>query len=45
MLRYVAVRDFLRSHPEEAARYEALKRGLEARALEWAKPGARHGAR
>ena len=27
-LRHVAVRDFLRAHPEEAARYEALKREL-----------------
>jgi GrpB-like predicted nucleotidyltransferase (UPF0157 family) len=30
-LRHVAVRDFLRSHPEEAARYAALKRELVAR--------------
>jgi GrpB-like predicted nucleotidyltransferase (UPF0157 family) len=65
-LRHVALRDFLRAHPDEAARYEALKRELvrqhpqdrlayiagkdryvrrlEARALEWAKRGARHGA-
>jgi GrpB-like predicted nucleotidyltransferase (UPF0157 family) len=65
-LRHVAVRDFLRVHPEEAARYEALKRklvrqhprdrlayiagkdgyvrGLEARALEWAKAQAARGA-
>ena len=65
-LRHVAVRDFLRAHPEEAARYEALKRelvrqhprdrlayiagkdryvgGLEATALEWARPQAGHGA-
>lgn len=30
-LRHVAVRDFLRSHPEEAARYAALKREVVAR--------------
>jgi GrpB-like predicted nucleotidyltransferase (UPF0157 family) len=30
-LRHVAVRDFLRSHPDEAARYAALKREVVAR--------------
>ena len=30
-LRHPAVRDFLRTHPDEAAGYEALKRGLAAR--------------
>jgi GrpB-like predicted nucleotidyltransferase (UPF0157 family) len=30
-LRHVAVRDFLRTHADEAARYEALKRALVAR--------------
>jgi GrpB-like predicted nucleotidyltransferase (UPF0157 family) len=30
-LRHVALRDFLRTHPDEAARYEALKRALAAR--------------
>ena len=29
--RHVAVRDFLRVHPDEAARYEALKRDVAAR--------------
>ena len=65
-LRHVAVRDFLRAHPEEAASYEALKRelvrqqpqdrlayiagkeryvrGLEARALERARPQGGLGA-
>jgi GrpB-like predicted nucleotidyltransferase (UPF0157 family) len=66
-LRHVAVRNFLRTHPEEAASYATLKRelarrhpqdrlayiagkdryvrDLEARALEWARPQAGHGAR
>jgi len=30
-LRHVAVRDFLRAHPDETARYEAVKRDLAAR--------------
>ncbi|WP_445149403.1 GrpB family protein [Baekduia sp. Peel2402] len=30
-LRHLAVRDFLRSHPDEAARYAALKRDVAAR--------------
>ncbi len=30
--RHLAVRDYLRAHPEEVARYGALKRGLAARA-------------
>lgn len=30
-LRHLAVRDFLRVHPEEAERYAALKRGVAAR--------------
>lgn len=30
-LRHLAVRDFLRTHPDEAARYAQLKRGLAAR--------------
>jgi GrpB-like predicted nucleotidyltransferase (UPF0157 family) len=66
-LRHIAVRDFLRTHPDHAASYATLKRELvrrhagdrpayiagkdshvgelEARALEWAKQRARHGAR
>ena len=30
-LRHIAMRDFLRAHPDEAARYEALKRDVAAR--------------
>jgi len=30
-LRHVAVRDYLRTHPDKAARYEALKRELVSR--------------
>ena len=30
-VRHIAVRDFLRAHPDEAARYEALKRDVAAR--------------
>jgi GrpB-like predicted nucleotidyltransferase (UPF0157 family) len=30
-LRHIALRDFLRAHPDEAARYEALKRDVAAR--------------
>jgi GrpB-like predicted nucleotidyltransferase (UPF0157 family) len=30
-LRHLAVRDFLRAHPEEAARYAALKREVVGR--------------
>ena len=30
-LRHIAVRDFLRAHPDEAARYDALKREVAAR--------------